>query len=108
MTAPDLIPTETLFGTPEFSSAQISPDGRLVAYLAPWRGRLNIWVRPVGQGAARRLTGNVRAILTGLVGRLTLATFSSCRTARAMKTGTFVVWRWTEQIRRAGRHEAST
>ncbi len=58
MTAPDLIPIETFFGTPEFSRAQISPDGRLVAYLAPWRGRLNIWVRPVGQGAARRLTGD--------------------------------------------------
>jgi len=58
MTAPDLIPVETLFGMPEFSRAQISPDGRLVAYLAPWHGRLNIWVRPVGQGAARRLTGD--------------------------------------------------
>ncbi|MBB4279564.1 TolB family protein [Rhizobium mongolense] len=58
MTAPDLIPIETLFGTPEFSRAQILSDGRLVAYLAPWRGRLNIWVRPVGQGAARRLTGD--------------------------------------------------
>jgi len=58
MTAPDLIPIETLFGTPEFSRAQISPDGRLVAYLAPWRGRLNIWVRPIEQGAAWRLTGD--------------------------------------------------
>lgn len=58
MTAPELIPIETFFGTPEFSRAQISPDGLLVAYLAPWRGRLNIWVRPVGQGAARRLTGD--------------------------------------------------
>ncbi|WP_221969333.1 S9 family peptidase [Rhizobium laguerreae] len=58
MTAPDLIPIETLFGMPEFSRAQISPDGRLVSYLAPWRWRLNIWVRPVGQGAARRLTGD--------------------------------------------------
>ncbi|SFB56625.1 Dipeptidyl aminopeptidase/acylaminoacyl peptidase [Rhizobium sp. NFR07] len=58
MTAPDLIPIETLFSTPEFSRAQISPDGRLVAYLAPWRGRLNIWVQPTGQGAARRLTGD--------------------------------------------------
>jgi dipeptidyl aminopeptidase/acylaminoacyl peptidase len=58
MTAPDLIPIETLFGTPEFSRAQISPDGRMVAYLAPWRGRLNISVRPIGRGAARRLTGD--------------------------------------------------
>lgn len=58
MTAPDLIPIETLFGMPEFSRAQISPDGRLVAYLAPWHGRLNIWVRTVGQGAARRLTSD--------------------------------------------------
>lgn len=51
---------EAFFAPPAFSRAQISPDGARVAYLAPWRGRLNIWVRRLfTQGednAPRRLT----------------------------------------------------
>lgn len=61
MAAPDLFPLETLFGNPAFSRAQISPDGTSVAYLAPWQGRLNIWVRPTGASdgeVAFRLTGD--------------------------------------------------
>lgn len=54
---------ESMFALPAFSRAQISPDGRRLAYLAPWRDHLNIWVRPADLSAgcedrARRSTQN--------------------------------------------------
>ncbi|MGW8531688.1 alpha/beta fold hydrolase [Nocardiopsis sp. NPDC055824] len=46
MTAPSkLISVEEFFGPPARSRALLSPDGAKVAYLAPWRGRLNVFVR---------------------------------------------------------------
>ncbi|MFF8764211.1 S9 family peptidase [Nocardiopsis dassonvillei] len=46
MTAPSkLITVEEFFGPPVRSRALLSPDGTRVAYLAPWRGRLNVFVR---------------------------------------------------------------
>jgi len=34
----------------------ISPDGQTISFLQPWESRLNIFVRPVSGGEARRLT----------------------------------------------------
>jgi dipeptidyl aminopeptidase/acylaminoacyl peptidase len=45
---PPLIPREVLFGNPEKDQAQISPNGKLLAYLAPDKGVLNVWVRTIG------------------------------------------------------------
>jgi dipeptidyl aminopeptidase/acylaminoacyl peptidase len=42
---PPLIDREQFFGDPEISGAQISPDGRYVAFLRPFRGVGNIWVK---------------------------------------------------------------
>jgi dipeptidyl aminopeptidase/acylaminoacyl peptidase len=39
-----LIPREVLFGLPEKISPKISPDGLLVAYLAPYQKVLNVWL----------------------------------------------------------------
>ena len=39
-----LIPREVLFDLPEKTSPQISPDGLLVAYLAPYKKVLNVWL----------------------------------------------------------------
>lgn len=47
MAAPRVIDVEELFADPEFSGASISPDGKRLAYLAPWSGRTNVWVRGV-------------------------------------------------------------
>src|SRR5918997_4977270 len=44
-----LIAVEELFAEPEFAVPMISPDGTRIAYLAPHRGRRNIWVRGVDQ-----------------------------------------------------------
>ena len=44
-TARELISVEDFFGPPARIDARISPDGLKVAYLAPWRNRLNVFVR---------------------------------------------------------------
>ncbi|WP_435972349.1 alpha/beta fold hydrolase [Streptomyces sp. Qhu_M48] len=38
---------EDFFGSPVRAAASISPDGTRIAYLAPWRDRLNVWVETV-------------------------------------------------------------
>ncbi|HEY1271123.1 MAG TPA: S9 family peptidase [Terriglobales bacterium] len=44
-----LIPRSVLFGNPERTAPQISPDGTMLAYLAPDQGVLNVWVRTLGK-----------------------------------------------------------
>jgi dipeptidyl aminopeptidase/acylaminoacyl peptidase len=44
-----LIPREVIFGNPEKADPQISPDGAMLAYLAPVENVLNVWVRTIGE-----------------------------------------------------------
>ncbi len=44
-----LIPLAILFGNPEKCHVRISPDGQQLAYLAPYEGALNIWIKTVGK-----------------------------------------------------------
>ncbi len=44
----DLIPRSVLFGNPERISPHISPDGTRLAWIAPDKGVLNVWVAPIG------------------------------------------------------------
>ena len=54
---PPLIPREVLFGNPQITSVNLSPDGRWISYLAPYQGVLNLWVRDLdGQAPARVIT----------------------------------------------------
>jgi len=46
-----------LFGNPQITSVNLSPDGRWISYLAPDQGVLNLWVRDLDdQAPARVLT----------------------------------------------------
>src|SRR5690606_15209243 len=45
---PELIPRQTLLGNPFRASAQLSPDGTRIAFLAPREGVLNVWVADIG------------------------------------------------------------
>ncbi len=45
----DLIPRSVLFGNPERTSPQLSPDGGSLAWIAPRDGVLNLWVAPVSE-----------------------------------------------------------
>jgi dipeptidyl aminopeptidase/acylaminoacyl peptidase len=52
MALPDLISVEDFFNPPTRAAATISPDGSLIAFLAPWKGRLNVWVQSLEPDAA--------------------------------------------------------
>jgi dipeptidyl aminopeptidase/acylaminoacyl peptidase len=54
MSRPDSITVEDLFDSPVRAGATISPDGARLAYLAPWKDRLNIWVQGVDSDAEPR------------------------------------------------------
>src|SRR5687768_12891374 len=45
--AAPLLARELLFGNPDRSGAQISPDGTQLSWLAPKDGVMNVWVAPV-------------------------------------------------------------
>ncbi|MGD2093692.1 MAG: S9 family peptidase [Phycisphaerales bacterium] len=53
---PKLIPREVLFGNPVKSSPKISPDGKMMAYLAPVDNVLNVWVKTIGKEDDRVVT----------------------------------------------------
>jgi len=55
---PPLIDRELLFGNPEIANAQLSPDGKYLAFLKPWKDTRNVWVKKVEEPftAARLLT----------------------------------------------------
>ena len=59
---PPLIDRELLFGNPEIAAAQLSPDGRFIAFLKPWNNTLNVWVKAAAEPftAARLLTTETR------------------------------------------------
>jgi dipeptidyl aminopeptidase/acylaminoacyl peptidase len=42
---PPLIDRELFFGDPEISGAQLSPDGKFIAFVKPFKGTRNIWVK---------------------------------------------------------------
>jgi len=49
-----LIPRATLFGNPDRTGVQVSPDGTRISWIAPLDGVLNVWVAPVGDLAAAK------------------------------------------------------
>lgn len=53
-----LIPRSEIFGNPDKTNPQISPDGKWIAYLAPKDGVLNVWVAPAGDIAAAKPVTN--------------------------------------------------
>ncbi|MBD2726847.1 S9 family peptidase [Nostoc sp. FACHB-892] len=56
---PPLIPREILFGNPEKTSPQLSPDGKYIAYIAPdEKNVLQVWLRTVGQEDDQILTAD--------------------------------------------------
>src|SRR5215467_769392 len=56
---PPLIPRDVLFGNPERANPEISPDGKLLAYLAPDdRNVLQVFVRTIGKNDDRKMTND--------------------------------------------------
>jgi dipeptidyl aminopeptidase/acylaminoacyl peptidase len=59
---PPIIDRELFFGDPEIAGAQISPDGRYIAFLKPFKGTRNIWVKTTAEpfDKARPLTADTK------------------------------------------------
>src|SRR5262249_10321758 len=56
---PALIPRTILFGNPERTSPQLSPDGKALAYIAPDdKDVLQVWVKGEGDNEARKVTAD--------------------------------------------------
>jgi hypothetical protein len=55
---PPIIDRELIFGNPEIAGAQLSPDGKYVAFQKPWKDTRNVYVKGVNEpfSAARLLT----------------------------------------------------
>lgn len=42
---PPVLDRELFFGNPEIAAAQLSPDGKWIAFLKPWKETRNVWVK---------------------------------------------------------------
>jgi dipeptidyl aminopeptidase/acylaminoacyl peptidase len=64
---PPLIDRELLFGNPEIVAAQISPDGKYIAFMKPWKDTRNIWVKKADQpfSSAKLLTTEKKRPIAG-------------------------------------------
>ncbi|MCX7767946.1 MAG: S9 family peptidase [Flavobacteriales bacterium] len=53
------IALEDFFRNPEKAAFRVSPDGRFISFLAPWKSRLNIFVQEIGSAEEpRRITAD--------------------------------------------------
>ncbi len=59
---PPLIDREAFFGNPEYAGAQISPDGKFISFIKPYKDTMNIWVKGVDEpfNAARPMTADTK------------------------------------------------
>jgi dipeptidyl aminopeptidase/acylaminoacyl peptidase len=66
---PPIIDREILFGDPEISGAQLSPDGKYIAFLKPWKETRNIWVKQTGEpfSSARLMTTETARPVAGFL-----------------------------------------
>ncbi|HWF90039.1 MAG TPA: alpha/beta fold hydrolase [Pyrinomonadaceae bacterium] len=59
---PPIIDRELFFGDPEIAGAQISPDGAFIAFIKPFKGTRNIWVKKTAEpfANAKPLTADTK------------------------------------------------
>lgn len=59
---PPIIDRELFFGDPEIAGAQLSPDGKFIAFVKPYQGTRNIWVKKTAEPftAAKLITNDTK------------------------------------------------
>lgn len=64
---PPIIDRELIFGNPEIAAAQLSPDGKYLAFQKPWKDTRNIWVKGIDEpfSAAHLLTTETKRPVAG-------------------------------------------
>src|SRR5689334_10448037 len=60
--SPPIIDRELFFGDPEIAGAQISPDGAFIAFIKPFKGTRNIWVKKTADpfSSAKPITADTK------------------------------------------------
>ena len=61
----DEIPLEDFFKNPEKSSYQISPNGKHIAYMKPWKTRMNVFVNNLDTNIEKRITSSIERSIYG-------------------------------------------
>jgi dipeptidyl aminopeptidase/acylaminoacyl peptidase len=64
---PPIIDRELFFGDPEIAGAQISPDGAFIAFIKPFKGTRNIWVKKTTEpfANAKPITADTKRPIPG-------------------------------------------
>jgi dipeptidyl aminopeptidase/acylaminoacyl peptidase len=64
---PPVLDRELFFGNPELAGAQISPDGKYISFMKPWKDTRNLWVKKTGEpyAAARLVTADPKRPIPG-------------------------------------------
>jgi dipeptidyl aminopeptidase/acylaminoacyl peptidase len=64
---PPVIDRELIFGNPEIAGAQISPNGKYLSFLKPWKDTRNVYVKGVDEpfSAARLMTTEAKRPVAG-------------------------------------------
>ena len=64
---PPVIDRELFFGDPEIAGAQISPDGAFIAFIKPFKGTRNIWVKKTADpfSSAKPITADTKRPIPG-------------------------------------------
>ena len=59
-----LLDRELFFGNPQLSAGQLSPDGKFISFMKPYRGIMNVWVKEFSEpfDQARPLTDSKRPL----------------------------------------------
>ncbi len=64
---PPLIDRQEFFGDPEIAGAQISPDGQFIAFIKPYKGTRNVWVKRTNEpfDSAKPVTNDMKRPIPG-------------------------------------------
>ena len=52
----ELIPMKAFFKNPEQTGFQLSPDGTSLAFMKPWKNRMNVFIKKIGEPGQKRVT----------------------------------------------------
>lgn len=64
---PQLIDREIFFGNPEYAGAQISPDGKYISFIKPYKDVRNVWVKGIDESfdKAKPITAELKRPIGG-------------------------------------------
>lgn len=62
---PEQIPLRDFFKNPAAAGFTISPDGKQIAWLTPWKNRLNVFVKELSSGKITRVTSATKRDIYG-------------------------------------------